>query len=327
MVNRMEQNQVQLEKALQASQMYYYQDMPMKKIAAELNISHSTVSRLLNWARSHGIVEIRINDLRSRSSPLEELIKLHFKIQNVKIVPVSEVVGEDVWQEQVARVAASYLNQLMEPDMILGVAWGDTINEVATNLRPKSLVNTQVVQLNGGATVASMGTYYTGELITRFANNYEAQAHLLPSPAFFEHPETKRAMWRERSIQRVLALQEEADILLYSVGSFTADTMSAIFRSDYLNEKDYAEMHQQEVVGDIANIMLRADGNYQDLPINERACGPDLSLFHRVDRAICVVSGHHKLASLQAALAGGFLTELIIDEPTARQLVRQFSHV
>ena len=53
----MEQNQIQVEKALQAAQMYYYQDMPMKKIAAELNISHSTVSRLLNWARSHGIDE------------------------------------------------------------------------------------------------------------------------------------------------------------------------------------------------------------------------------------------------------------------------------
>ncbi|MCB0018777.1 MAG: sugar-binding transcriptional regulator [Anaerolineales bacterium] len=321
----MEQNQDQLVKALQAAQMYYYQDLPMKKIAVELGVSHSTVSRLLAWARSNGLVEIRIHDLRSRSSPLEELIKLHFRLREVRVVPVSELAGEEMWQERVARAAAAYLNQLMEPNMILGVAWGNTVNQIAAHLTPKALLDAHVVQLNGGGSIPTLGNYSSGDIITQFANNFDAQAHLLPAPAFFEFAETRQAMWRERSVRRILEMQEQADIFLFSVGSFADNSSSAVYRSDYLSEKDYAEMRQQGVVGDIANVMLRADGNFSDLPINERACGPDLALFHQVDRAVCVLSGPQKLSGLRAALAGGYLTDLIIDEPTARKLVQLFS--
>ncbi|RYF60621.1 MAG: sugar-binding transcriptional regulator, partial [Comamonadaceae bacterium] len=39
--------------------------------------------------------------------------------------------------------------------------------------------------------------------------------------------------------------------------------------------------------------------------------------------AICVVSGRGKLPGLRAALAGGFINELVIDEPTARLLAEE----
>ncbi|MCP4415357.1 MAG: hypothetical protein GY805_01960 [Chloroflexi bacterium] len=44
-------------------------------------------------------------------------------------------------------------------------------------------------------------------------------------------------------------------------------------------------------------------------------------LFRNARKAICVVSGHNKLAGLKAALAGGYVTDLILDEPTAHKLV------
>ena len=39
----MEANRKQAEDALQAAQMYYYQNLPMKKIATELQVSLSTI--------------------------------------------------------------------------------------------------------------------------------------------------------------------------------------------------------------------------------------------------------------------------------------------
>jgi Putative sugar-binding domain. len=41
-------------------------------------------------------------------------------------------------------------------------------------------------------------------------------------------------------------------------------------------------------------------------------------------RAICVVSGLAKAAGLHAALSGGLVKELIVDEPTARLLVNKY---
>ncbi len=317
----MDAKQRQLENALHAAQMYYYQNLPMKKIAAELQVSHSTVSRLLSWAKDQGLIEIRINDIRGRTDSLEESIKLHYKIQSAHIVPVPEIAGEQAWQERVARVAASYLNQVMDSGMILGVAWGGTINLVALNLTPKPLVGIQVVQLNGGEIVSNPSVNHAGWLVTQFANNYEGKAHLFPVPTFFDYPETKQALWRERSIQQVLDLHHQADILLFTIGSSQGQLMSATYMGNYLQEKDFAEMVQEGVVGDIANIMIRQDGSYEGIPLNDRACGPTLELFRKVSRSICVVSGYNKLAGLRAALAGGYVTDLILDEPTAHKLV------
>jgi len=317
----MDNKQKQLENALQAAQMYYYQNLPMKTIAAELRVSHSTISRLLTWARNQGLIEIRINDIRGRADSLEESIKLHFKIQDVQIVPVPEIAGEQAWQERVAKVAANYLNQCVESGIVLGVAWGGTINLVAANLTPKSLAGVEVVQLNGGEIVSNPSINHAGGLVTQFANNYEAIAHLFPVPPFFDYPETKQALWRERSIQQILELHRQTNILLYTIGSSRGQLMSATYMGNYLTENDFLEMAQQGVVGDIANIMIRADGSHEGIPLNQRACGPDLDLFRNVDKAICVVSGYNKLAGLKAALAGGYVTDLILDEPTAHKLI------
>ncbi|MEM7115889.1 MAG: sugar-binding domain-containing protein [Chloroflexota bacterium] len=322
----MENNHRQAENALQAAQMYYYQNLPMKKIAAELQVSPSTISRLLTWAREHGLVEIRINDLHGRASSLEERIKLHYRIQDVTVVPVSEMAGQEVWQDRVVRVAANYLNRVMKSDMILGLAWGETVNQIVTHLTPKLLVNAHVVQLNGGDAIPTVGIHSAVELVTRFANNYEAMPHLFYVPTFFDHPETKRALWRESSVQRVLERQKQVDVVLYSVGSAHGSRVSALYSGPHLTPEDYNEMQAHHVVGDIANVMIRENGRFEDIPLNQRACGPDLNIIRQASRAICVVSGHNKLTALQAALTGGYITDLILDEPTASRLLTAISY-
>ena len=49
-----------------------------------------------------------------------------------------------------------------------------------------------------------------------------------------------------------------------------------------------------------------------------------LILIDKQKRAICVVSGLAKAAGLHAALTGGLIKELIVDEPTARLLVNKY---
>lgn len=307
-----------LENALKAAQMYYFQNLPMKRIAAELQVSHSTISRLLTWARNEGLIEIRINDVRRRSSPLEELIKLHFKLKAVKVVPVAEVAGENVWRDRVARVAANYLNQFMGPNMIVGVAVSHMVNQISACLTPKSLLNVQIVQLNGGEYVPGLAREHAGNLIAHIANNYEAIGHLFSVPSFFDYPETRALLWRESSIQRILELQKKSDLVLFSPESLQDN--------DRLKEVPQVSSHA-DVVGLVSNILIRSDGSYNDIELNNQACGPDLESFHDVDRVICAASGLNQLECLKGVLNGRYLTDLIIDEPTARRLIESFSDI
>jgi DNA-binding transcriptional regulator LsrR (DeoR family) len=67
-------------------------------------------------------------------------------------------------------------------------------------------------------------------------------------------------------------------------------------------------------------VFLRQDGSYQDIAINRRATGPTPAELASIPRRLCVVAGEAKLRPLVAAMRAGVVTDLIIDEPTARRL-------
>ena len=309
--------------AIQAAKMYFYQDMTTEAIARELNMSRSTVSRLLSYARQQGLVNIQIVDPKEYPQLLEKKIVEHFKIKRVHVVPVVFKQGEEEWLERVAQYAANYMNTIFKSNMILGIAWGTTLSVVSRHLTPKVTHNSQIVQLNGAGNTQTMGIEYASEIIMRFSQNYQAIAHLFPVPTFFDYAETKKALWEEGSIRRLLDLQNKADLLLYSIGAVNAGIPSHVYSGGYLEKQDYAELEKESLVGDIATVFFREDGSFNNVAINNRASGPNLDLFQK-KYGVCVVSGLAKVRGIHAALKGGLMKELIVDEPTARKLVDEF---
>jgi deoxyribonucleoside regulator len=140
-------------------------------------------------------------------------------------------------------------------------------------------------------------------------------------PTFFDSAETKNLLWQERSIKRILNIQKQADILLFSIGAVNAGIPSHVYSGGYLNGKDYRELEKLDVVGDIATVFFKSNGDYKNIPYNEKASGPELSYFEK-KCGICVVSGLAKVRGLNLALKGGYIKELIVDEPTAQQLIK-----
>lgn len=309
--------------AIRAARLYYYQNMTTEAIAHELSMSRSTVSRLLTFAKRKGLVDIRIIDPNEHPEKLEKKIVDQFKIKRAHVVLVPNNVGEAEWLERVAQHTASYLNSIFDSNMILGIAWGTTLSAVSRYLLPKTTHDAQIVQLNGAGNTQTMGIEYASEIIMRFAQNYQAAAHLFPVPTFFDFAETKKALWEEGSIKRLLDLQRRADLLLYSIGAVNAGIPSHVYSSGYLEKSDYGELMKEHIAGDIATVFFRENGGFSGIPINERASGPNLELFQK-KYGVCVVSGLGKIRGLYSALKGGLIKELIVDEPTARQLVDNY---
>ncbi len=311
------------QEALQVATMYYYQGLTTEAIAKEMNFSRPKVSRLLSHARTSGMVEIRIINVQKALSPLETQIQERFGLDAVHIVPAPELMGEVVWLERVARYTANYLNTILQSGQILAIAWGTTISEIASDLIPKRVPGLRIVQLNGSGNTYTPDNRYAANILQHFAQNYEASVMLFPVPTFFDYRETKEAMWRERSVRRIIDLQQNANILLYSIGAVDAGVPSHVYSKGYLDPEDMEELHREDVIGDLATVFFREDGTWDDIPLNQRASGPPLTLYRQVDRAICVVSGRNKVPGLLAALQARMMTELIVDEPTARLLCAQ----
>ena len=308
--------------AVKVARMYYYQNMQTKEIAEEINTSRSTVSRLLSFAKNEGLVNIHIVDPTDEPQLLEKKILDEYHLEKVQVVPVPEITGEAEWLNRTAHFAAKRLNNLFDSDMILGLAWGTTMSAISALLLPKPTHDAQIVQLNGAGNTESMGIEYASQIIMRFAENYNARAQLFPVPTFFDFPETKTALWKERSIKRILDLQNKADLLVFSIGAVNAGVPSHVYSGGYLDKSDFNQLEQLGIAGDIATHFFRNDGSFTDIPLNSRASGPSLDLFKQ-KYGVCVVSGLAKVPGLHAALKGGFMKELIVDEPTARALINR----
>jgi DNA-binding transcriptional regulator LsrR (DeoR family) len=302
-----------------AATMYYLQDEPMDAIARRLGTSRSTVSRLLKAARDGGMVQIAVRTEPDAATGVAAQLMTDFGVR-AHVVPVRAKAHEVERLDEVATVAARLLMDLFDDEMVLGVAWGTTVSAVARALGRKPTHGGTVVQLNGAANTVTSGVDYASTIVTAYGAAFDAEVRHFPVPAFFDFADTREAMWRERSVQRVLAVQRRADIALFGVGALGGQVPSHVYSAGYLDESDLAALYAAGVVGDVCTVFLRQDGSYQDIEINRRATGPTPAELASIPRRLCVVAGEAKLRPLLAAMRAGAMTDLIIDEPTARRL-------
>jgi len=305
--------------ALSAAPAHYLHGETMEAIARRLGVSRSTVSRLLKQARESGLVEIRVR------SPLEapRLLAAQLRRQlhvTVHPVPVPEEASDVERLDLVAAAAADLIGARIGSHETVGIAWGSTVAAVSRHLTPKPTTGTMFVQLNGSGNTRTTGLGYASDILGRFGRAFAAQVQQFPVPAFFDDPATKTALWRERSMRRILDVQAAMDAVVFSVGAAQSSVPSHVYTGGYLEPSELAELSAQRVVGDVATVFYRADGSSADIALNARASGPALAQLAAVRRRICVVSGESKLASVRGALAAGLVTDRVIDEPTARAL-------
>ena len=300
--------------------MYYLQDLTMETIAKHLGTSRSTVSRMVKHARETGLVEITLRPTHSNAPSLGQKIREVYGIE-AYVVAVPDHNSEVERLEQVALTTARLIGTWFDSNMILAVAWGTTLSAIARNLPRKTTRGSAVVQLNGAANTRTSGVEYAGDLIAEFGKAFDAHVHYFPVPAFFDYAETKEAMWRERSVRRVLAQQRRADIALFSVGALSGGLPSHVYTAGYLEASDVAVLDHEGVVGDVCTVFLREDGTYKDVALNARATGPSPSELRRVPRRVCAVAGDNKVVPLRAALRARVVTHLIVDEVTATKVL------
>lgn len=312
-----ERNKVMFEVA----QQYYLQNFTMDQIAEYQELSRASISRLLKEAREIGLVQIHLNEEFKPKSDLATKLGERFRLKAL-VVPTSTCDSALGRMQAVAREAGVLLNSLMRDDMVLGVAWGSTVSEVARQLAARPLKNTLVVQLNGAGNARHTGIPYSGAILGQIAEAFNAQMLHFPVPAFFDRASTKEAMWQEESVRSVLKMQRSADVALFGIGAFGGAIPSHVYSGGYFNDAEQRGLRAEGVAGDVCTVFLRENGTYADLEVNKRATGPTPAELARIKRRIAVVSGAHRLSALKGALMTGAVTDLVIDTQLAELLMQ-----
>jgi DNA-binding transcriptional regulator LsrR (DeoR family) len=307
----------------EVAELYYVQQATMDAVADRFQVSRSTVSRMLQAARDKGIVRV------SLSAPVNPGHELAGKLQKAfgvtaHVAGIAPVASDSKRLDSVARSAAVLLGDWVKDDMTIAVAWGATTSAIASHLRPKSTRDATVVQMNGAVSSRSPHMGSPG-LLSQMAAAFNASLVPFPTPAFFDDERTRQLMWQESTVRQVLTFRRAADLAVFSVGAFQGPSLSEVYSGGYLTEDAFKEFVAHRVVGDVCTVFLREDGTYADIDLNRRASGPTPHELRCIPRRLCIVAGDHKIPSLVGALRAGVVTDLVIDDRTARTLVRHLN--
>ena len=208
----------------EAASMYYAQGETMEVIARHLGVSRSTVSRLLARARAQGIVRIEVVQpggagsleralhdelgVRTQIVPVREGTTEIHRLQQVAAVgaarmldlvtelsPLPALAGADQAAGGAGAVgdagatggagAGAAGLPVGEAGLVVGVAWGTTMSEVAAALPVRQVPGLTVVQLNGASDPLREGPS-AAEVLTRMGQVLGARTISFPVPAFFD---------------------------------------------------------------------------------------------------------------------------------------------
>ena len=302
--------------AINVAKLYYRSDFSQQKIAQELGVSRPSISRLLQYAKDKGYVNIQIVDPVEDMSIMEQRLKDKLHLKDVKIAS-STINDEEEIKKYISIAAAQYLDGIIKDGDIIGVGWGTTLYNMSQALISRSIKGSQVVQLEGGLSNSEWNSY-SREILENFANNFNTVAQYLPLPVIFDNKATKEQVDKDRYIKRILELGRHANIALFSVGTVRPNAL--FFRLGYTDIQEQEKI-QRTSAGDICSRFFDVEGRVCNRDLDERTVGITLSELRDKEYSIMISGGEGKINAIKAALRGRYANVLITDQFTGKALL------
>ncbi|GAA3708972.1 hypothetical protein GCM10022377_23350 [Zhihengliuella alba] len=292
---------------------YYVDNASKVEIAKTHGLSRFQVARYLEEAKREGIVTISIN------RPARTLIDTAAlaRALGLEAVAIADRPGADESaREKVAAEAAVVLESLVRPGATVGVSWSRTLNLMAAHL--ERLPECQIVQLAGDLKVGDDGG--SGQLLHRLGAASGGRTWPLPAPLIVETAGMAASLRRQPEISEALAQADGLDLAVVAVGTW-APGASTVF--ERLDEPERRELEGLGAVAEVSGRLLDADGRAVQSPLDARVLAVTLDQLHRAGTTVAVGYGRANLPGVTAALRGGFIQRLIVDDELALALAAQ----
>jgi deoxyribonucleoside regulator len=305
---------------VEISKWYYHFNMSQLDIARRLGISRAYVSNLLSEAKKTGIVEVIIHDPLMGNQSLKEEFETLFRLDKVIIVP-SGGKKQSSPLSIAAREAGKYLNAIVSSGMTIGYSWGYTIYVCSNSLvHRKDIKDVTVVPLCGGVSDLNCKVY-SSEISRNIAAAYNGSPLILPIPAVFENSRMKKMILQDATINKILQQGRNADVALFTVGSFGME--NSVYQSGYVSDTEMDTLIKKGCVGDICTRFITFTGEICSPELDDRTVAINLQELKNIKRRICVAVGIEKVKSLIGALQQRYCNILVSDEETLWHVIRE----
>ncbi|OAM88413.1 hypothetical protein OH491_05935 [Termitidicoccus mucosus] len=300
-----------------AAHLYYINGMKQAQLGKYLKISQAKVSRLLSMAQERGIVRIIVADFDPRDRELEARLRTQLGLATVVVIKAPQELSPEELRKILGRFAAEEIQTMIKSKDIIAIGSGRNVRELVRNFSISTNKRITIVQSVGNVD-ASVHDFDAQEIGRVFSQRLGGDFLTLNMPAFVPTKRIRDALLAIDQSRVVNTYLSQARMAIVGVG--TLDNSVFIERS-MLREKDIAELKSAGAVGEIGGRFYDAAGRECDTRWRNQVLSIELDQLAAIPQVIGVVSGTDRSASIQAAVAGGFLKGLVIDEIGARALL------
>ncbi len=301
------------------AEMYYLDRKKQADIAKHIHLTRSMVSRLLDEARAKGIVEFRIHRPLRFDEDLAQRLVERFGLNSAHVVIMQDT-GHSRILQQVGMGAAQVLQQLLSPNMVLGLAWGTFIRASVDAFElVDPIPGIRVVQLVGAGD-SRINDYDGHALVQRLANLTGGEGIFLNAPILVNTEESAQALLASKTIRETIQLGREANIALLGVGS-TDPRFSTFYHSGYFSMSELTKLQGDGAVGNVCGMHFTLDGDLTSLDLQHRLVTISQEDLFNIKIRLGVAGGMGKVEPMIGAVRGGFINVLVTDNFAATAML------
>ncbi|MGP9745765.1 sugar-binding transcriptional regulator [Brachybacterium sp. AOP29-B2-41] len=294
------------------ARLHYFESRSKSEIGQELNLSRFKVARLIDEARTSGVVTITIDESGRVDPDLSQRLAAHLGLARCVVVDGRNSIPE--MRSDVGGAAAILLKEAVQGGDTVGMAWGRTITAMTEHLTELPSVN--VVALTG--TVGSDVSESPVEVLRRVSESAGGKAHAIFAPLVLDDALTASTLRRQPDIARVIEYFDVIDVAVLAVGSW--DPPISQLR-DALPPYERDEFEAQGVVAEVGGTLITENGGL--LPgFAERCLTISTRQLARVPRVIAVAAEAEKARAVHAVAQSALITDLVTGRRCAEAMLQ-----
>jgi DNA-binding transcriptional regulator LsrR (DeoR family) len=259
-----------------------------------------------------------VDEADPRNRELEDELKTNFHLNNAIVTRIVGGKSFEGIRRSIGYFAASEVSQWIRSNMIIGIAGSRTLQRLIQNLKPA--VETRgviAVQLMGniGAEVNNSDAI---ELSRNLAKLYDGSYFTLNAPALAPDISSYNTYLAHQDVAAIWDLFGSMQIAFVGIGSLLD---SSFIERGVLKPEEVKLLRKSGAVGELCGRFFNRFGQECETEFRDRMVGIHLDELRDKREVVAVTIGKARAEAICAALQGGLIKSLIMDEAGARAVL------
>lgn len=300
-----------------AATLYYVDGLGQTDVANFVRVSQTKISRLLAVALERGIVRISVDQYDPRHPKLEQQLCAKFGLTAAAVIKTARPATPEAARQTVGHFGAPFVASLLPHAGVVALGGGRSVANVVQRLRRGDVRRLTVVQAMGSidSNISPVDALELGRALVAL---WGGEFLTLSTPAFAPDKRTRDSFLGSEQIRSVWQRLRKADAALVGVGPVE---QSVYLDRGVLDANDLAHLRSCGAVGEICGRFFNAQGRECNSRWRSRAISVELEYLRKIPQVIGVAAGSDRAPAVAAALRGGLLKSLLIDESGAQALL------